>query len=122
MIFERVQQWRRFRPQLLEAMARGDGSHTEDDVIGRILTGEYKLWCFEKCAFVTFVWVRPQFKALSIFLAAGDLDALRACQRDLEVWAAACGCKKIYSCGRVGWERVFPDYKNEGVLYSKELA
>lgn len=121
MIRERVLEWEKFRDDLLKAIAEGDGSHTEDDVLARILAGEYRLWVFEKCAFVTFIWKRPQFTALYIYIAGGDLDALIAEQPNLEMWAKANGCARVYSAGRVGWERVFPDYKKLGVTYAKEL-
>ena len=44
MIFETVQEWSQCREALLPAIDMTGGTHTEDDVLGAIITGSMKLW------------------------------------------------------------------------------
>lgn len=120
MIFERTQEWAKARDWILPAMEHGHGTHTEDDILVRILNGEYKLWLFEKSAVVTNFIQYPQFKAFNIAMAGGDMEDLKTHQCEMERWAAAQGCKQICSGGRDGWGRVFPEYKRLA-LYYKDL-
>lgn len=121
MIYERWKEWHECREWLLPALDYCHGSHTEDDVILRLASGEYRLWRFEKCAVVTMFYQYPQFKVLNIFIAGGDLSDLKSHQCEIELFAARNGCARIYSGGRDGWGKVFPDYERMGALYYKEL-
>lgn len=121
MIYDRWKDWHDVREWMLPSLEHCHGSHTEDDVLVRIAHGEYKLWRFEKCAVVTFFIQQPQFKALNIFIAGGDLEELKSKQPEMERWAVSQGCKRVISGGRVGWGRVFPEYHSLGMLYYKEL-
>lgn len=121
MIRETVLSWEKYRNYLLEALEHGHGTHNEDDVLSRIITGEYKLWTFEKCAVVTFFIQYPRFKAVNLFIAGGDLEELKSVQPQIERWAVAQGCSRCVAGGRPGWERIFTDYTKNGCLFFKDL-
>ena len=121
MIYELWKDWHECRDWLLPALEHSHGSHNEDDVLVRIASGEYKLWRFEKCAVVTMFIQYPRFKALNIFIAGGDLEDLKSRQCEIERWASSQGCARVYSGGREGWGRVFPEYAKLGVVYYKDL-
>lgn len=39
----------------------------------------------------------------------------------MEAYARDCGCKKIRGEGRLGWKRLFPDYRVSGIMMEKRL-
>ena len=121
MIYERFCEWQKARDWILPALDYGHGTHSEDDIIVRILSGEYKLWLFEKSAVVTNMIQWPQFRAFNVFLAGGDMEDLKSHQCEMERWAASQGCKQACSGGRDGWGRVFPEYTRAGAFYYKEI-
>lgn len=114
-------EWEAARDWLLPTLEHCHGTHNEDDVIARVITGEYKLWRFEKCAVVTMFIQYPRLKALNVFMAGGDLEDLKTKQPEIERWAREQGCTRIVSGGREGWIRAFPDYSKHGALYYKDL-
>lgn len=121
MIFERSQEWAKARDWILPALEYGHGTHNEDDILIRVLSGEYKLWLFEKSAVVTNFIQYPRFKALNIAMAGGALEDIKSRQLEIERYAAAEGCKQIIYGGREGWSRVFPELRKAGSLYYKDI-
>jgi len=121
MIYDEWLKWSKFREPLLKALAQGYGSHTEDDVLVRIAAGDYKLWTWESAALVTYFVDYPRFKALNMFIYGGDLKELASKQAEVEAYAVRSGAKRCLAGGRVGWERVFPDYKKHAVMYYKDI-
>ena len=56
-------------------------------------------------------------------VAAGgfELDLWKEHHLQIEAYAKAEGCVKVYFEGRVGWMRAFPDYKCCRVILEKEV-
>ena len=120
MIYEIWREWDQARKFILPALDY-HRTHSEDDVLIRLASGEYRLWRTESCAVVTCFIQYPQLKALETRWAGGELVALRALQPAIERFALSQGCREIVSTGRDGWARVFPDFKRCGAIYFKEL-
>ena len=120
MIYEIFEEWYHARHFILPALELHH-THTEDDVLVRLATGEYKLWRNDKCAAVTCFIQYPQFKALEVRWGGGDLQALNELRHAIERWAALKGCKEVVSTGREGWGRVLPDYRKCGAIFYREL-
>lgn len=52
-------------------------------------------------------------------------NGLRAVRRFLpfiELWAKRCGMAEVEIIGRLGWERLLPDYKLRSILLTKDLS
>lgn len=122
MIRDIVLAWEKYRPDLLAAMEHCHGTHTEDDVLVRCITGQYKFWDFGKSALVSYPVEYPQFKALNLFIAGGDLFELRAMQPTVEAYAKQCGLKRCVAGGRAGWTKIFPEYEDIGRMYIKDIV
>jgi len=111
---ERVRQW------LDAALAHADRTHTADHVIEMWTAGKCQLWLGENCVLVTELVRYPLRTDLNYWLAAGDLEELKALEPGVNAWARACGCTRITGGGRLGWTRVYPGMKKTTIL-SKEL-
>lgn len=120
-IYDRWKVWDRFRPQFLEALERCHGTHTEDDVLVRIAAKQYQIWDGTTCATVTFPVEHPQFRALNVFLAAGDVTVMVEVMDEAEKWATKNGFKRMMCGGRRGWGRAFEGAESMGELFYKDL-
>lgn len=109
MIFETVQEWAHCREAMLEAIARCEGTHTEDDVLAMLLHGKLKLLRENNSGIVLEVIEYPRVKVLHCFLAAGDLKDVLKLEERLPEIAKSLGCSRITLCGRHGWRRILPD-------------
>jgi hypothetical protein len=121
MIYKTWLKWHQYREPLLKALEQCHGSHTEDDVLVRLASGEYKLWTWEGSALVTYFVDYPQFKAINMFIYGGDLVELATKQCEVETWAAKHGAKRAVAGGREGWGKMFPDYVKHATMYYKDL-
>lgn len=118
------------REFLLPAIERTNGTHTEDDVLSGLITGQFKLWPLERSAGITeFVIYQdmlrgvPRMKVLNVFLAGGDLAEIVAYTPVLESFGIKNGCSRMTFGGRPGWEPVMSEhgYKRGGVFLYKDL-
>lgn len=99
-------EWDRCEPWLIDALDRSPPTHTIDDVRTAVMRGEAKLWAGRNAAAVTQIEVHPQLKALSVWLAGGDLEELRdEMLPQAEVFAREQGCRYVAVTGRQGWAR-----------------
>lgn len=122
-----VERWSPHREGLLKAIARLNGTHTEDDVLCMIFGGKAKLITSEKTAVVAEVVTYPQFRELNVFLLAGELLDVIAQEPGLENEARKLGCKRLRFEGRDEWRAIMKDrsdgftgFKPNAVFY-KEL-
>lgn len=68
--------------------------------------GEAQFWLVDGAAAVTILQEEPRERRLLIWLAGGELDALRqVLSPQLEAWGRAQGCRRMLIVGRTGWER-----------------
>ena len=105
---ELVENFRRFRPLIEEALSYSRGTHTFDDVVGMVMKREAVVRFYDDRAFMFFmVHEYPQAKHLHIFLAGGDLETLLPQFENTMADARLAGCDMITLNGRRGWERIF---------------
>jgi hypothetical protein len=106
---------------LVRALEYAGGTHTVADV----LTGPYQIWEGAQSVVVTQVVEHPRLKEAFAFLAAGNLEEIRALYPNILAWAKAMGCTRASFLGRPGWSRSFltrdEGWHTESVVYSKEL-
>lgn len=115
MIFETVREWMHCREAMLEAIARCEGTHTEDDVLTMLIQGRLRLLREGSSGVVVEVVVYPQLKALNCFLVAGNMSEVLRIEETLPELARSLGCQRITACGRHGWAKVLPKYGWEAV-------
>jgi hypothetical protein len=98
--------WRRAAPWLDQALEHAGRTHGLDDVRSMVERGEAQFWDLETAAAVTLVQDEPLERSLLVWLAGGDLEALRLrLSPQLETWARGRGCRRMLIVGRPGWER-----------------
>lgn len=112
------------RPFLEPALKYALGTHTFDDVVDGLVSGEMQLWANDKAAVITEIQTYPRMKVCHFFLAGGDLNELDLFQRVIGQWAKSLGCTRLTLAGRRGWERSFlrgQGYSPKWSILSKEL-
>lgn len=95
----------KWRSGIEKALAHGEGSHTFDDVVARVMRGELHFFTFDGCCLFMQVVQYPQFKNYHCFVAVGDQESLDAAGVHMQNLAREYGCKYLSISGRVGWER-----------------
>lgn len=96
---------KRWKDGLEEALSFAEGSHTFDDVVEKIITGQVHFYSYPDCCLIMQVVTYPQFKNYHCFLACGNQDALDNARDDMLRMAQQLGCKNLSISGRVGWVR-----------------
>jgi hypothetical protein len=102
LLMQEILSW---REGIEEALKYGEGSHTFDDVVAKVLRGEFHFYNFEGCCLFMQVVHYPQFKNYHCFVAVGTQEALDAAGVHMQEVARQAGCKHLSISGRVGWER-----------------
>lgn len=70
------------------------------------MAGNARLWLGERSAAVTQIEEHPRLKALTVWLAGGDLGELKdVLLPQAEAFARAQGCRFLAVTGRQGWAR-----------------
>ena len=113
-----IEEWRRCRKYLEPAL---DGSYELEDVWDEIKSGRAAFWPFPNGAVVTQVCEYPRRRVLRVWLAGGNLDELRRSFGFLDELAEELGCQCIEIDGRKGWGRVMDGFKQQRVVYTKEV-
>lgn len=120
--------WDAIRPLILAELT-AIPTHDEEDIRKAILSCTCHLWVqwsdhVEAMVITDFV-AYPRGLALRVWLgSAYRADGMdwRAFRAALDGWAAACGCKWIDACGRVGWLKRFSDARMAGVFMRIPVA
>lgn len=97
--------WERCSGWIQDALDRAGPFYTLDDVRELVESGEAVFWPGEKSAVVTQFWEFPRNRALSFWLAGGDLDELKAMHRAISHWGKMQGATHSIIAGRAGWVR-----------------
>jgi hypothetical protein len=119
--------WEQIYP-LVRAALRGHPTHSVEDVRHRLLSNQATPWVqwsdhIEAIAVTDFV-TYPQGLCLRVWLCgANRIDRLDTNKFSvaLKDWARANKCRWIESVGRIGWARLIPDVKIEGVVVRHTL-
>ncbi len=122
MIYETVMEWSLCRDALLPAIELTHGTHTEDDILAGLCTGQYKLWRHGSSGVVTDISLFPRMKCLNYFLIGGEMSDIQALNPQIEAYAKENGCTRVTGlAARKGWERFLADYTVGGSYMYKDL-
>lgn len=109
--------------KLAKALAR-EGTHSPDDVLLAIESGQMQHWEEGDTVVVTSIKQYPRLKACVIFLAAGRFDEVwKIHDEQIVPWAKALGCTRMVGRGRMGWEKSARErgYGRDALMMSKEI-
>ncbi len=116
--------WDKYRNLILRALAAGEGSYNERDVLLQILAGAWHLYAYgcpiSSICILEFVDYPRQRKCLVRYVA-GDGEVLVAAIPTLKAIAGSQGCRVIEAYMRRGWERKLKDWKHKYVISQLEL-
>lgn len=98
-------EFRRLQPHIEAALEYSQGTHTADDVLEQISTGELQLWPGQDSVVITQIITFPRKKVLHIFLAGGNQKELKEMDPYVVQWAKDQGCTALTFTGRLGWAR-----------------
>lgn len=72
---------------------------------------------------VTVINNYPRKKTCLVLYTAGkEMDNWTHLMRDIEVWAGQNGCQDLEFRGRRGWLRVMTEFKQTGIIASKQIG
>jgi hypothetical protein len=95
--------------KLRQALAEGGNTHTVEDVLAEIERGDAQLWIDDGALIITKVEQYPQARVLSFWLAAGELEPVKALRKRAMEWGKSRGCDRAVLVGRRGWLRALKD-------------
>lgn len=101
----RIDDLERCRPWIEAALAKNDNLNTWEEVLGGIASGHMQFWPKPKGCIITQVVIYHDKKALHVFLAGGELDAITDMTEELVEWAKRQGCSFATFDGRMGWKK-----------------
>lgn len=114
----------RCEPWIRAALEYDGDTHTVEDVLLEVATGECQFWPGRTSAIITEVRKYPRKTVLHYWLAGGDLHELEEMSAQIETWAREQGCTRITLAGRRGWARTFlrdRGYEPQSAILAKEL-
>ncbi len=115
----------RFHTKLVKALAYEPGGATIEGVAHAIRSGDAQFWMRDGGVVITRINEFGKGRALSYWLAAGNMDDVLSLTTDIEQWAKnEMGCTTAFMTGRRGWSRVLPAHGwaiEPTVNYRKEL-
>jgi hypothetical protein len=115
--------WDYWQP-VVERALTANSTHEPEDVYHGIRRG----WHFFFAEGVSFMVVdilnHPQVTTGQVWLAAGDLDELKAMAPKVEVWAKEQGCTRFEVAGRKGWEGALKDmgFRHHTTVLVKDIT
>ncbi len=115
--------WPEYRPLILRLLKTGDGCFDERDILAMLLMERWQLRISSNglAIGITEVLEFPRKRVLLLRYAAGDKDTLVAGQNYMNDLARALHCTEIEIYGRIGWERVLPDWTRTRTVLRKEV-
>ena len=118
-----IETWIKVRELILPALTRPPQTHTEDDVLVAIYSGNAVLWASDnhRGAIVTEFVNSPRHKTLHYWLVGGEMDAVLSLEPRIEKFARQNGCDMTSASGRKGWTRVLKHWKEASTLMYREL-
>ena len=121
MIYELWKQWHKCRSFLRKPLEMCF-THSEDDILIGLASGQLRLWQGHRSAIVTRINIEPQLKILEYLLIGGELEDVKVMKEEIEAWGFEQGCSVAQGTGRRGWNKVLDDYEEIGVVVAKELG
>ena len=96
-----------YRTLLESALVYAGKTHTYEDVVHAVESGEAQFWPGPNSCIVTQIDEQPQGDILHFFLAAGNSKELARMAPEVVEWGKEQGCVKARLVGRKGWLRSF---------------
>lgn len=114
--------WKKHRQHILNALDHSDHAFSESDILLSVVSGEMQVWSGDMSILVTQVREYPNFKAVSMVVAGGDLEELRDMEKVVIGFAKEAGITKACIIdGRKGWLRALDGYRLMSVNLSKDI-
>lgn len=105
------------------ALEIGLGTHTFDDLLKALASGEMQIFYNDDAVCVTEIKSAPRKRYLNIFLAAGKLEKLKELQPEIVKFGQDQGCDFIAGGGRLGWQKVAtPGWSKRWVVHTYDLT
>lgn len=118
--------WHVVRPMIERAYAETDEEMPDDMAYG-LAHGKFLLWISTSSdkilmALVTALIPRPSGLACKLMVCSGsDMGLWIGKLPQIEAYARAEGCSKVFCEGRPGWARVLAQYQTKRVVLEKRL-
>lgn len=98
------------------------------DIRRALLKKEAQLWAVTTNGKISGIWITRIENSYSqrwglVWVASGSgLENVDLYREHIEPWLREQGCSFIEVVGRKGWVKILPDYKEKGVILTKELS
>lgn len=103
--FDVVNAWQYHRPVIEKALHDMGGAYEQQDVLQAILNGQMLFWSNDNAFVIAQVLNFPRKRYLEIFLAGGELNAVKAWEVEILNFAKLIKCDKVIAQARKGWTR-----------------
>ncbi len=113
--------WHEHKAGLQKALDHAGNTHSLEHVRAAIETQDAQWFATQDCAFVTEIISYPLKTVGRIWLATGNLKALKAMQPYMVQWFKQHGCEAILCLGREGWGRAIPGAKRHSIMFVLEI-
>lgn len=120
--------WSGYAPLVCQALAAGEGSYSERDVLLTLLSGQSQLWAYgdpqlpPSSICITEIVAFPKQRKCLVRYVAGEWPPFAEHLGEMEIYARSQGCQRIEAYMRHGLTRKLPpDWKTRHVLMVKEL-
>jgi hypothetical protein len=121
---EWVEEFKRCRQWIEDALIYADGTFNIIDVADGIALSNMQFWPDESSAAISQIIEYPRKKVLHIFLLGGDMDGAKGIEKKLVAWGRSQRCRAITLTGRLGWSKSFLKdigYQSSSISMSKEI-
>lgn len=109
---------KKFRVDIEAALLYGSNSHSFNDVVATVFSGELELHALPNSVILMEHTKYPNHSVYHAYIAAGDLQEILDALPMLDKRARELGCKYLTLNGRRGWESAL---KNYGWTYSLSM-
>lgn len=105
------------------ACLHGGGTHTWEDFRAGIVDGRFQIFDNDHGVCITEIVQAPQHRYLHCWIVAGELPGVMDLQGRVVRHARENGCRHLNTIGRLGWQKVLPDYgwKRTGVVFARSV-
>lgn len=113
--------WDKVESHIKASLAIMDDGHGLWDVLSKLNDGKAQWHWHNECALVTKVIESPKGDICTIWLSAGNMEAVKEAEKYVAAWARDIGCIEMRYMGRRGWTRVNPEYEEVGIVARRKL-
>lgn len=113
----------KLRAQIQKALDLAGNTHTVEDLLLEVLSGNAKMWETENSIIIASILEFPQKRVLEMWVAAGELNEILEAAEKVYQWGRDHGCTLAVISGRKGWTKPLASHGWEPVRmdFTKEL-